>query len=180
MVLRMLSLCYEMIQSFCENFFGCFIRFLQWLRENVHVGTLSQVKSSWSTSLSSAESLAEATKFLTAADPKLGSIITSHGQGPKFEKCDNCFMALVRSIVYQQLAGKAAATIHGRLVALCGVSMSLQSPQMFLPPQRLHISHPMATSQGFRVIVHLHRASTPTVTQISYNDLPSGSLQGVT
>lgn len=94
----------------------------------MQAGILSQVKSSWSTSLSSTESLAEATKFLIAADAKLASIIASHGQGPTFQKCDSCFVALVRSIVYQQLAGKAAATIHGRLVALCGVSMAFQSP----------------------------------------------------
>jgi len=37
--------------------------------------------------------------------PRLGTPFPSH------------FAALVRSIVYQQLAGRAAATIHGRLVA---------------------------------------------------------------
>ena len=31
---------------------------------------------------------------------------------------DTHFQALVRAIVYQQLAGRAAATIHGRLIAL--------------------------------------------------------------
>ncbi len=33
---------------------------------------------------------------------------------------DTHFAALVRSIVYQQLAGRAAASIHGRLIALLG------------------------------------------------------------
>jgi len=41
----------------------------------------------------------------TVGLPKLGTPFDSH------------FAALVRSIVYQQLAGKAAATIHARLVA---------------------------------------------------------------
>lgn len=34
------------------------------------------------------------------------------------------YPALVRSIVYQQLAGAAASAIHGRLAAACGVSVS--------------------------------------------------------
>lgn len=43
------------------------------------------------------------------------------GQAPfptRFEKSKDPFRALVRSVVYQQLSGKAAATIHGRVLAL--------------------------------------------------------------
>jgi hypothetical protein len=81
--------------------------------------TLSST-SAWSVSLSSADAIAEATKHLLAADAKFGSIVSKHG-APGFEQEGSSFTALVKSIVYQQLAGKAAATIHGRLVALCGV-----------------------------------------------------------
>ena len=76
---------------------------------------------SWSISLSNAQALAEATKHLLAADTKLAQIIGSHGGSPVWERKGSCFTALTRSIVYQQLAGKAASAIYGRLVALCGV-----------------------------------------------------------
>ena len=60
----------------------------------------------------------EAHRVLRAADPKLAKLmdraaiydVTPGGATP--------FAALVRSIVYQQLSGKAAGTILGRLVAL--------------------------------------------------------------
>ena len=36
----------------------------------------------------------------------------------KFEKTKDPYRALVRAVVFQQLSGKAAATIHGRVLAL--------------------------------------------------------------
>lgn len=36
----------------------------------------------------------------------------------KFEKSKDPYRALVRAVVFQQLSGKAAATIHGRMLAL--------------------------------------------------------------
>ena len=36
----------------------------------------------------------------------------------KFEKAKDPYRALVRAVVYQQLSGKAAGTIHGRVLAL--------------------------------------------------------------
>jgi DNA-3-methyladenine glycosylase II len=62
-----------------------------------------------------------AIRELSAADPKLGKLIertgpftlrVSSGQSP--------FEALVESIIYQQLHGKAAATIHRRLLESFG------------------------------------------------------------
>lgn len=92
--------------------------------------TISSSKSEpWSTSLSTAEAMTEATKHLVAADTKLAQVIGTHGS-PAWERKGNCFTALARSIVYQQLAGKAATAIHGRLVALCGV---LRIPLHSLP-----------------------------------------------
>ena len=56
---------------------------------------------------------------LTRADPVLGRVIARLGAcrfAPRTEGTH--FDALVRAIVYQQLSGKAAATIHGRLLGL--------------------------------------------------------------
>lgn len=56
---------------------------------------------------------------LKQADPLLGAMIErvgAFGLEPKAE--GSHFDALLRSIVYQQLSGRAAATIHGRVLAL--------------------------------------------------------------
>ncbi len=72
---------------------------------------------------------------LTAADPKLGKLI--HRAGPftmKLASTQSPFEALAESIIYQQLHGKAAATIHRRLLEsfhpLCG-------PDTHFSPQHL-------------------------------------------
>lgn len=60
----------------------------------------------------------EALHSLTAADAKLGRLIT--GAGPftlKLASTQSPFEALLQSIIYQQLHGKAAAAIHARLLA---------------------------------------------------------------
>lgn len=60
---------------------------------------------------------AEAAAELAARDPVIAELVARVGP-PKLRKpFDTHFAALARSIVYQQLAGKAAAAIHGRLVA---------------------------------------------------------------
>ena len=92
-------------------------------------GTLSS-STAWGVSLSSAAAITEATKHLLAADAKFGSIVKKHG-APDFEQEGSSFTALVKSIVYQQLAGKAANTIHGRLVTLCGVRHTFFSSLCF-------------------------------------------------
>jgi len=56
---------------------------------------------------------------LSAADPKLGELIERVGAARlELHRTQSPFESLVRSIVYQQLSGKAAATIHGRLAEL--------------------------------------------------------------
>mgnify|MGYP003979604853 CR=1 FL=1 len=61
----------------------------------------------------------EALCVLSKADKKIGRLIKQVG-GLDFDPPArlNPFEALLRSIVYQQLSGKAAATIHGRVKAL--------------------------------------------------------------
>lgn len=61
--------------------------------------------------------LARAARALSAADPVMRKLIAR--VGPCRLRCapDDVFPSLVASITYQQLNGKAAATIHGRVLA---------------------------------------------------------------
>ncbi len=54
---------------------------------------------------------------LKKADPVLGSVIDRVG-AYRIEYRDPVFETLVRSIVYQQLSGKVASVIFGRLAAM--------------------------------------------------------------
>src|SRR6185369_4218959 len=56
---------------------------------------------------------------LRSADPRMAKLIEQVGRCRlEAGKAGGHLAALVRSIVYQQLSGKAAATIHGRFAAL--------------------------------------------------------------
>jgi len=71
---------------------------------------------------------AEATRALAAADSTLGRIIARVGPFTQVpQPAASTFEALSRSIVYQQLHGKAAATIHARLVALSADGRTLRA-----------------------------------------------------
>ena len=60
---------------------------------------------------------AQALLDLSAADPKLGKLIERAGPFKlRVASSQSPFEALVESIIYQQLHGKAAATIHRRLL----------------------------------------------------------------
>ena len=62
-----------------------------------------------------------ASRQLAAADPKLGALIERTGPFTlRLKSSHSPFEALLESIVYQQLHGKAAATILGRLLAAFG------------------------------------------------------------
>ena len=55
---------------------------------------------------------------LRASDAELGTLIDRIGPfAMEMKAADSLFEAMLRSIVYQQLHGKAAATIHGRVLA---------------------------------------------------------------
>ena len=61
---------------------------------------------------------AEALRELSAADPKLARLIERAGPFTmKLASAQSPFEALLHSIIYQQLHGKAAAAIHARLLA---------------------------------------------------------------
>jgi methylated-DNA-[protein]-cysteine S-methyltransferase len=60
-----------------------------------------------------------ALRELAAADPDLARLIAEVGPfGMKLKETGSVFGALAEAIVYQQLTGKAAATIYGRVCAL--------------------------------------------------------------
>ncbi|HWH50260.1 MAG TPA: DNA-3-methyladenine glycosylase [Gemmatimonadaceae bacterium] len=59
-------------------------------------------------------------RYLKAADPVLAKVITAVGPCRIEIRAEGThFQALARSIVFQQLSGKAASTIHARFNALC-------------------------------------------------------------
>ncbi len=56
---------------------------------------------------------------LSSICKRFAKVLANHEPFPtKFEKSKDPYRALVRSVVFQQLSGKAAATIHGRVLAL--------------------------------------------------------------
>jgi DNA-3-methyladenine glycosylase II len=62
----------------------------------------------------------KAISHLSAADPVMGGIIGRVGAFSPRPPHGTPFDALLRAIIYQQLSGKAAGTIHGRLENLYG------------------------------------------------------------
>ena len=63
--------------------------------------------------------MGEAEIHLAKACKRFAKVLPHHEPFPtRFEKKKDPYRALVRSVVYQQLSGKAAATILGRVVAL--------------------------------------------------------------
>jgi DNA-3-methyladenine glycosylase II len=64
---------------------------------------------------------AEAVQTLRQSDPLLAALMERAGPCTlEAGSLASPFQALLRSIIYQQLAGRAAATIHGRVLALFG------------------------------------------------------------
>lgn len=60
-----------------------------------------------------------ALRHLRRADPRLAAVMGKIGPyRPSMRAMKSPFDSLLRAITYQQLSGKAAATIHGRVVAL--------------------------------------------------------------
>ena len=69
-------------------------------------------------------------KHLKKGDEKMGRLIDEF-EKPEFKKDSNYFEALVRAIVYQQLSGKAAATIYKRFKDLF-LNNKYPSPSMVM------------------------------------------------
>jgi len=67
-----------------------------------------------------ARSWPAAAAILAERDPVLRRLVADAGPAQLRRPAESHFGALVRAVVYQQLAGAAAAAIHGRLIAALG------------------------------------------------------------
>jgi 3-methyladenine DNA glycosylase/8-oxoguanine DNA glycosylase len=74
-----------------------------------------------------------AIEHLSAADAALGRVIAEIGPfGLELNPAGTIFAALAKAIVYQQLTGKAAATIFGRVLALFPDTPESPTPEQLL------------------------------------------------
>lgn len=81
---------------------------------------------------------AEIITHLSAADKKLARVIERAGPFTLQPAKGTIFSGLLKAIVYQQLSGKAAATIHGRVLALLPTAASEQATAIEkLPDEKL-------------------------------------------
>jgi DNA-3-methyladenine glycosylase II len=71
-------------------------------------------------------SYAAAAAILAKQDPVLRRLVAEAGPARVRPPAESHFEALVRAIVYQQLAGAAASAIHGRLIAALGGQVTPQ------------------------------------------------------
>src|ERR1700749_3155631 len=62
-------------------------------------------------------SFGAAARILAERDPVIARLVAEAGPPRLSRTTESHFGTLVRAIVYQQLAGRAAAAIHGRLIA---------------------------------------------------------------
>ena len=71
----------------------------------------------------------EALAILVTKDPVLAGLVDVHGPAPyrRPVRASDRFAALTEIIIFQQLAGKAAASIHGRLVSALGGEVTPES-----------------------------------------------------
>jgi len=65
-----------------------------------------------------------AARILAGRDPVIAGLLAETGPPRLSRPAESHFATLVRAIVYQQLAGRAAAAIHGRLIAALGGDVS--------------------------------------------------------
>ncbi len=63
---------------------------------------------------------AAVSRRLVRVDPAFGDVVRAAGPFAPRPPAGDAFSALARAIAYQQLAGRAAAAIHGRFLALFG------------------------------------------------------------
>jgi DNA-3-methyladenine glycosylase II len=79
---------------------------------------------------------AEAATILAERDPIIARLVAELGP-PSFPRpTETHFAALVRPIIYQQLAGPAARAIHGRMVAALGGEVTPEG-LLGIPPEAL-------------------------------------------
>lgn len=103
-----------------------------------------------------------ATTHLLSAAPQFASLVAAYGPASSLAPVaippGGAFASLLKTIIYQQLAGKAAATIHGRVLALLG------SPPT---PGKSHTRIPSLATRR-HVHTHLFPLTTPGIWNLSH------------
>jgi DNA-3-methyladenine glycosylase II len=103
-----------------------------------------------------------ACRYLSQADPQLGDLMARAGEFTMRPRLTHSlFVTLLRSIVYQQLSGRAAATILSRVVRL-------SAPQRFPTPRALLQLPPE----------QLRQAGLSTAKTAAVRDLAARTLDG--
>jgi DNA-3-methyladenine glycosylase II len=92
----------------------------------------------WTTSTTSALERRRALAHLRKTDARLARVIASVGACRFTQRTEGThFDALLRAIVYQQLSGKAASTILGRVLAIYGGRYPTAAELLATPDERL-------------------------------------------
>ena len=81
-------------------------------------------------------SFGAAARILAERDPVIARLVAEAGPPRLSRPTESHFGTLVRAIVYQQLAGRAAAAIHGRLIAAVGGNV-LPEPLLALTDEQM-------------------------------------------
>jgi DNA-3-methyladenine glycosylase II len=106
---------------------------------------------------------------LSAADPKLGKLISAVGPFTlRLKSSHSPFEALLESIIYQQLHGKAAAAILRRLLTVFG-EIHPQPEQMLAVPEELLRGAGLSAAKALAVrdlAAKTLNGTVPTLTQI--------------
>jgi len=84
----------------------------------------------------SGPSFGAAARILAERDPVIARLVAEAGPPRLSRPTESHFGTLVRAIVYQQLAGRAAAAIHGRLIAAVGGNV-LPEPLLALTDEQM-------------------------------------------
>jgi DNA-3-methyladenine glycosylase II len=117
----------------------------------------------------------KALTHLRQADPILRKVIEQVGPC-RLEPLTNGshFEFIARAIIYQQLSTKAAATIHGRVQALCGGSLTT-GPLLALPDDALRGAGLSRQKLGYLRDLAAHTTSGTLDTQ-HFADLPDEEI----
>jgi DNA-3-methyladenine glycosylase II len=120
---------------------------------------------------------AAALAHLTAADPKLGRLIQRAGPFTmRVASTQSPFEALVESIVYQQLHGKAAATIHRRLLESFGPTLA--APSLAAASASQGIPHPTPQQILDAPNAQLRAAGLSANKSLALRDLAAKTIDG--
>src|SRR3954471_4894978 len=117
--------------------------------------------------------MASAIRHLKESDPVMAAIIERIGPyNPRY--APPTFENMARSIAYQQLHGKAAATIFGRLLAACD---SILTPESVLA---LSIDQMRACGLSRQKLSYIRDLAEKTISgDVSFQQLPSMSDEEV-